>query len=485
MFLESSDDEEDTGLKGSAATVAGVRVAENLAKARDITILVSSGRVFELLNQARSLQTDVDSWATIQIVFYAPPEVSASEAFSHLGDADAADRRGVATSLTREAGGAYSHIFYSSVALPVSGILLSSVGRPDRAYLPTNHAAHLEWLDVAFIEVPPIMIDSIRDSFYLTLAESENWFEKVVVGRPAPNKFYASESIPRTELLRDESDKHHWIGAVVILCTQEDEEGVWPLLQVNTPKTSTRELCKISHISGYLNEIDLVEGGDGYGHVTDRSWLAAASREWRAVGLPPQTAQRLKQLETVRFLYPTRDDLVMTVFSGQIDSNHLLPMRAQFNTWSPERLLDVRYRQLLEQVATVMRDAPPGSWDRDFLAEVLLVNLRLHGQEGADWPIREGLTGDRLARHSVVARSAQLLTLLRKEQRTYNVDGTEVDGIAGMQFREFFRLLLPLYLDSGVSGTGLILDNVNNRLVENLHVLYSDAARMKALPFDI
>jgi hypothetical protein len=63
-------------------------------------------------------------------------------------------------------------------------------------------------------------------------------------------------------------------------------------------------------------------------------------------------------------------------------------------------------------------------------------------------------------------------------------------GLSGLQYREFFTMLLPLYDDIGVPGAAELLkavreDESKRRAMERLSALYQDEDLMSSIPIEI
>ncbi len=103
------------------------------------------------------------------------------------------------------------------------------------------------------------------------------------------------------------------------------------------------------------------------------------------------------------------------------------------------------------------------------------------------------MAGAEAARNADLRAVAAELRPLEERTRTVwpTYEGeTEVVGLSGFQFREFFRTLLPFYESVGVPGAAqelaLIRDDEAKRMaVDRLSELYDDERVMESIPIEL
>ena len=121
-------------------------------------------------------------------------------------------------------------------------------------------------------------------------------------------------------------------------------------------------------------------------------------------------------------------------------------------------------------------------------AEIARLNLTLHGQDKL---------GDELLawakQGSGPNSTAQKIRRLEKQTRqTMFSNGREVQiaGLSGLQYREFFTMLLPLYEQFGVPGAAEQLraiheDEPRRKALDELSAIYQDEDLMSSIPIEL
>jgi len=66
----------------------------------------------------------------------------------------------------------------------------------------------------------------------------------------------------------------------------------------------------------------------------------------------------------------------------------------------------------------------------------------------------------------------------------------QIQGLSGLQYREFFTILLPFYADAGMPGAAEVLRRINDdqamqAAVVRLSELYHNEALMGAIPLEL
>lgn len=122
-------------------------------------------------------------------------------------------------------------------------------------------------------------------------------------------------------------------------------------------------------------------------------------------------------------------------------------------------------------------------------AEIVRLNLTLHGEaklgdELVAWANRAGSRS-----HNTVQK---IRRLEKQTRQTMFSNGREVQiaGLSGLQFREFFTMLLPLYEQFGVPGaaeqlTAIRHDEPRRQALDRLSAMYQDEDLMSSIPIEL
>lgn len=295
-------------------------------------------------------------------------------------------------------------------------------------------------------------------AFGEVLRNSTKQNEVVFVGRPqhtARSGFVVTSAQFRRSILHGPpAEKTEWIPAILALLWQERTGRALPLLHIRTPSVAVRELHTLSNISGYVSLEDC---------PTDLQSL-------REFPLPPSVFRRAVERELREELEtnePHWDEPQLVNQSRFYDSKHeclyfsiwrvkvempaeTFGQNAGFRAWSFQNLLRVREYQVLAKAKEILRMKPKHRQQMDVAVDVLSDNLVLHRQLGLAGRLRQALRENRDCSKLRAAISKRMA----KKRLTYNDHGKRhvVEGLAGLQYREFFRLLVPAYAEIGVIG---------------------------------
>jgi len=91
--------------------------------------------------------------------------------------------------------------------------------------------------------------------------------------------------------------------------------------------------------------------------------------------------------------------------------------------------------------------------------------------------------------NGVAAELSQLVERTRRAWPGFEAEA-EVAGLAGLQFREFFTMLLPFYESVDVPGAAEQLrlirnDDAKRAAVDELFELYQDEEKMRSIPVEL
>ncbi|MFB9239543.1 toll/interleukin-1 receptor domain-containing protein [Plantactinospora siamensis] len=336
---------------------------------------------------------------------------------------------------------------------------------------------------------------AFESAFRDVVANSREEHEVVLVGAPrASDGTFVCRSVRfRRSVLTPGRNLSDWLPAIIGVTWRNSESGPEPLLQVNTPTSSTRELGRVSHVSGYINQRDLPPHGpsSGVGPTADYELpldaaLAALRRELREdFGLT--TLPSLAELSaTLPFYYPDKENLYFWMFAQELPESHAFAESSRMFGWTVEELVEIRRCQVFANALLVLDTAMrPAQQAR--AAALLRLNLLAHGEfEAASLavPPIDSISHSRLA---ALAR-----TRLAEAGAYRYAAGVEllVTGLAGLQYRVFFSHLLPLYARLGVPGSAELSaeihqDERRSDAVAELDRAYRDGRLMTSLPIEV
>lgn len=385
-------------------------------------------------------------------------------------------------------------IFSYPYALPFSGSLFAMRDGKRIVQLNVRHPSRSEpdQLHIDFFD----RIDEFFESAFHTIVESsKEEHEVVLVGTPGREKhtFLCQKPRYRRSVLVEGRNFSDWIPAIVAITWREGRTGPEPLLQVNTPRNSTREMGKASHVSGYINLRD---------HVFPEA-LAASERTPFTVGV--EAAERALARELLQdfgirscpslpvligtepFYYSDKENLFFYLFSQQIDSTHVFAPSTQMFPWTITELVNTRRRQVLVNAGDLLTQ-DLNNQQRRRAQELVAANLEAHGDRD--------LANEVVRALQTQNASSELISRLRaaaSDIQVYKYAAAHelaASGLAGLQYRIFFSHLLPAYASLGMPGAEELLEDIRSapavfNAAEHLTALYSNEDFMMSLPMEI
>jgi len=197
----------------------------------------------------------------------------------------------------------------------------------------------------------------------------------------------------------------------------------------------------------------------------------------------------LRPLGTSNYLHPDKEHLFFFVYSCEFPEGFQLPWQAEMLPVSMAELLSIRENQSL-RLALVLCESPPmrGKARADAF-EIAALNLTLHGHTELARKMTNAATRGTVG----IARVAPEIRDLEEQTRqTWPGLGQEavLMGLSGLQYREFFSLLLPHYAAIGVPGAAdylrVINDDETRRLAAaRLAELYHDEGVIESIPLEL
>jgi hypothetical protein len=341
-----------------------------------------------------------------------------------------------------------------------------------------------------------------EDHLYLELEDTQGHyfsatFEEIVhssvddnkvvpVGFPAAERFLATGARYRQNVLQDGSRANGWLPLVLVVTWRKRSGRAEPLLQLRTQLNAARELDRLSHLSGHILDDDQHEMTE-FGLEDGVSLSAARRRVQMETGEEDRGV--LRPLGTSRYLHPDKEHLFFFVYSCEFPEGFQLPWQAEMLPVSVTELLSIRENQAL-RIAQLLCESPPlrGKTRADAF-EIAALNLTLHGHTEVARKMTNATTSGTAGIARVVPEIRNL-----EEQTRQTWPGLEQDavlmGLSGLQYREFFSLLLPYYAAIGVPGAADHLRGINDdektRLaVARLTELYHDESVMESIPLEL
>jgi len=198
----------------------------------------------------------------------------------------------------------------------------------------------------------------------------------------------------------------------------------------------------------------------------------------------------LRPLGTSRYIHPDKENLFFFVYSCEFPEGFQLSWEAEMSSVSVSELLSIRENQALRLALQLCESPPARGKARTDAFEIAALNLTLHGHpELARHMMNAGSRGPA----GIVRIAPEIRDLEERTRQTWSgLEQNEVAlmGLSGLQYREFFSLLLPYYESVGVTGAAdhlrIIREDENaRRAVARLNELYRDESVMESIPFEL
>ena len=153
-------------------------------------------------------------------------------------------------------------------------------------------------------------------------------------------------------------------------------------------------------------------------------------------------------------------------------------------------LLAIRENQVLRKVLELCQLPSLHRQARAAAFEIAALNLRLHDYAELAQKLTDAAAAARTGNFDgIAAELAELEEDTRQSWQGYEEEA-ELAGLSGLQFREFFTILLPFYERVGVPGAAehLMLvrdDEAKQNAVERLAKLYRDERIVRLIPVEL
>lgn len=317
----------------------------------------------------------------------------------------------------------------------------------------------------------------------------------VPVGTPSGSVFQCSQRRLHSNVLKDGSRATGWLPMVLIVMTRRGGRRIEPILQFRTAENSARELNRLSHLGGHILQEDCERPGDEqatgrwFFGLTDQIPARAAARLVGDVAaIDPAGA--LRPRTTGRYLYPDKENLFFFVFSLELQEGAQLPRHAEMHSFPVHELLAIRASQVLRSAADLCLAPVVSRRTWQAAADIVALNLSLHGHDELGGMLA-GLADQSTAARARVAEQVSALVVGQATPSWALGDSEfELTGLAGWQYREFFRVLLPLYARINVDGAsdlerGMRADSAKSAAIDRLHELYQNEDLMSQMPIEL
>lgn len=311
----------------------------------------------------------------------------------------------------------------------------------------------------------------------------------VPAGTIVGDRFRVSSTRYRRNVLIDGSRAKGWLAMVLVVTWRQRNGKAEPVLQLRTEQNAARELGRFTHLSSHIMQDEPAVPGTEFGIEDDMPMSAAKRRVQMETGEVDPGELPLEPLTTRPYLHPDKEHLFFFVYGCQLPEGLQLWEKAEMSALSIEDLLAIRDNQVLRAALALCDAAPLRLQIQAAAFEIVACNLVLHGHED----LARKLTDATIARapdlHGIAAE------IRDREERTRQVwpvfeGDTEVMGLAGLQFREFYTTLLPFYGRVGVPGAAEYLKFVNDdeakrAAKDRLSELYHDQRLMELIPIEL
>jgi hypothetical protein len=318
----------------------------------------------------------------------------------------------------------------------------------------------------------------------------------IPVGFPADDRFRVTSTRFRQHVLKDGSQATGWLPLVLILTWRKRNGRAEPLLQLRTRLNAARELDRLSHLSGHIQQEDLRDGSSEeltppvteFG-LADQGPLRAALRR-----IQMETGQEglaeLRPHRICRYLHPDKENLLFFVYSGEFPVGFQPPRQAELYPVTVAEQVAIRENQTLRRALLLCEFPPARATVRTSAFEIAALNLIVHGHAGLAERLTRAADTQRTAELARVASEIRELEEQTRQTWPALEQDTVLQGLAGLQYREFFSLLLPFYSNLGIPGAADLLkvidtDERKRSAAARLSGLYQDESAMEPIQLEL
>jgi hypothetical protein len=296
---------------------------------------------------------------------------------------------------------------------------------------------------------------------------------------------------------RDAGRADGWLPMVLVVTPQRNGSEVRPIMQLRTGVNAARELGRVSHLAGHILEEDrerpggkLLDSPTRYFERTDPAPLSAVQRVVQEVSADDYFSA-IDPMGTGRYLYPDKEHLYFFIYALELPEDMRFPNRAEMRAFRLDELLTIRGNQVLSSAAQLCRLPRISAARREVTAEIISLNLCLHDQP----ELADRLLGLPDGDPDELELTATAMEEKLEAAPLYPsvVDPSqdiEVTGLAGWQHREFFSVLLEIYVKLGITGARELQAEIEGdprkaAAVRRLAELYGNVDKMASTPMEL
>lgn len=307
------------------------------------------------------------------------------------------------------------------------------------------------------------------------------------VGSVIGQRFRVVETKYRWSVLIDGSRAEGWLAMVLVVTWRVRNGQAEPLLQLRSHLNATRELDRLTHLAGHIMHDDPPVHGMEFG-LDDSIPLATAQRRVQMETGEIDTGE-LMPLTTGTYIHADKENLFFFVYSCRLPDGLELWRQAEMSPVSVQELLSIRKNQVLRNALSLCKDSRVRRQVRADAVEIVALNLLLHDFADMAQKLKDAAA---VRTPDFGAIAAELGRLEEQTRQTWpGFEGeSELHGLSGLQFREFYAILLPFYASVGVPGAAEHLalideDESKRAAVARLSQLYRNEPVMESIPIEL
>ena len=307
------------------------------------------------------------------------------------------------------------------------------------------------------------------------------------VGRVIGQRFRVLETKFRWSVLIDGSGAKSWLAMVLVVTWRVRNGKAEPLLQLRSHLNATRELDRLTHLAGHITYDDRPVQGMEFG-LDDVIPIAAAQRRVQMETGKTDTGE-LTPLTTGTYIYPDKENLFFFVYSCRLPDRLEFWRQAEISPVSVPDLLSIRKNQVLRNALSLCKDARARRQVPADAFEIVALNLVLHDCADMAQKLKDAAAARTADFGAIASELGRLEEQTRQKWPGYEAEA-ELYGLSGLQFREFYAILLPFYASVGVPGAAEHLalldeDETKRAAVARLSQLYRNERIMKSIPIEL
>jgi hypothetical protein len=244
---------------------------------------------------------------------------------------------------------------------------------------------------------------------------------------------------------------------------------------------------RLTHLAGHIMQDDPAVPGAEFG-LDDAIPKAAAQRRVKMETGEIDTGE-LMPLTTGTYIHHDKEHLFFFVYSCRLPDGLEVWRQAEMSPVSVPQLLSIRKNQVLRHALSLCKDPPVRRQVRADPFEIVALNLILHDFADMAQKLKDAAAARTADFSAIAAELGRLEEQTRQTWPGYETDA-ELMGLSGLQFREFYAILLPFYASIGVRGAAEHLalldeDETKRAAVARLSQLYRNERVMESIPIEL